>query len=57
MPEHNFKVSLRGDEVSMDAGCGNGHTAMEAYDMLNDEDIIHAVNICEPSIQDLKKRG
>lgn len=49
------RLNLNGNEVFMDAGCGDGHTAMEAHDMLDTEAIIYAVDIYEPSIRDLKK--
>lgn len=49
------RLDLKGDEVFMDAGCGDGHVAMEAYDMMDDAATIYAVDIYEPSIEDLKK--
>lgn len=39
----------------MDAGCGDGHAAMEAYDMMDDDATIYALDIYKPSIEDLKK--
>ena len=49
------RLNLKGNEVFMDAGCGDGHVAMEAYDMMNNDATIYAVDIYEPSIEDLKK--
>jgi ubiquinone/menaquinone biosynthesis C-methylase UbiE len=49
-----LRLNLRGDEVFLDAGCGDGHAAFEAYDIMNDNAIIYAVDIYEPSIQDLE---
>lgn len=49
------RLDLRGDEVFMDAGCGDGHVVMEAYDMMDDAATIYAVDIYEPSIEDLEK--
>lgn len=49
------RLNLKGNEVFMDAGCGDGHVAMEAYDMLGDDAIIYAVDVFEPSIEDMKK--
>ena len=48
------KLNLNGNEVFLDAGCGDGHTAFEAYDIMNKNAIIYALDIYEPSIQDLE---
>jgi ubiquinone/menaquinone biosynthesis C-methylase UbiE len=48
------RLKLKGDEVFLDAGCGDGHTAFEAYDILNNDAIIYALDIYEPSIQDIE---
>jgi ubiquinone/menaquinone biosynthesis C-methylase UbiE len=50
-----LRLKLKGDEVFLDAGCGDGHTAFEAYDIMNEDAIIYAVDIYEPSIQDLEE--
>lgn len=39
----------------MDVGCGDGHVTMDAYDMMGDDATIYAVDVYEPSIEDLKK--
>ena len=39
----------------MDAGCGDGHAALEAIDILDDDAVIYAVDIYGPSIEDLVK--
>lgn len=49
------RLNLKGDEVFMDAGCGDGHVAMEAYDMLGEEATIYAVDVFGPSIEDMQK--
>lgn len=48
------RLNLKGNEVFMDAGCGDGHVAMEAYDMMDDTSRIYAVDIYGPSIEDLE---
>ncbi|PKL66656.1 MAG: SAM-dependent methyltransferase [Methanobacteriales archaeon HGW-Methanobacteriales-1] len=49
------RLNLGGNEVFMDAGCGDGHTALIAQDIMNDEAIIYALDVYEPSIEDLEK--
>ena len=49
------RLNLRGNEVFMDAGCGDGHVVMEAYDMMGDDATIYAVDVFEPSIEDMQK--
>ena len=48
------RLNLKGNEVFLDAGCGDGHTAFEAYDIMDVDAIIYALDIYEPSIQDLE---
>lgn len=48
-------LNLKGDEIFMDAGCGDGHAAMEAVDILNDNAIIYALDVYQPSIDDIVK--
>ena len=50
-----MELGLEGNEVFMDAGCGDGHAAIEAVDILGEDATIYAVDIYEPSIEDLKK--
>ena len=50
-----LRLNLKGNEVLMDAGCGDGHVALEAYDMMDNNAIIYALDIYEPSIKDLKE--
>ena len=50
-----MELGLKGNEVFMDAGCGDGHAALEAVDILDDDATIYAVDIYEPSIEDLQK--
>jgi ubiquinone/menaquinone biosynthesis C-methylase UbiE len=49
------RLKLNGNEVFLDAGCGDGHTAFEAYDILNKDAVIYAVDIYEPSIKDMEE--
>jgi ubiquinone/menaquinone biosynthesis C-methylase UbiE len=49
------RLKLKGNEVFLDAGCGDGHTAFEAYDILNKDAVIYAVDIYEPSIKDMEE--
>lgn len=48
-------LNFNGDETFLDAGCGDGHIAMEALEFLNDDAIIYAIDKYEPSIIDLEK--
>ena len=50
-----MELGLEGNEVFMDAGCGDGHAALEAVEILDDDAIIYGVDIYEPSIEDLQK--
>ena len=50
-----MELGLEGNEVFMDAGCGDGHAAIEAVDILGEDATIYAVDIFEPSIEDLIK--
>ncbi len=49
-----MELGLEGNEVFMDAGCGDGHAAIEAVDILSEDATIYAVDIYEPSIEDLQ---
>lgn len=49
------RLNLKGNEVFMDAGCGDGHVSMEAYDMMGDGAVIYAVDVFGPSIEDMQK--
>lgn len=48
-------LNLKGNEIFMDCGCGDGHIAITVSDILSNESLIYAVDIFEPSIQDLEK--
>ena len=48
-------LDLKGDEVFMDAGCGDGHAAIEALSILNDDSIVYGVDIDEESMEDEEK--
>ncbi len=49
------RLNLEGNEVFLDAGCGDGHVAFEAYDIMDNEAVIYALDIYEPSIIDLEE--
>jgi len=49
------RLNLKGDEIFLDAGCGDGHVAMEAHNILNKNATIYALDIYKPSIEDLEK--
>lgn len=49
------RLNLNGDEVIMDAGCGDAHLAIDAKEMMNDDAKIYALDVFEPSIEDLNK--
>lgn len=47
------ELELKGNEVFMDAGCGDGHTSFEAIDIL-DDGLVYALDVYDKSIEDLK---
>jgi ubiquinone/menaquinone biosynthesis C-methylase UbiE len=49
------RLNLKGDEVFMDAGCGDGHAAIHAQKMLGDDAVVYALDSYQPSIEDLKR--
>ncbi|WP_321423187.1 class I SAM-dependent methyltransferase [uncultured Methanobacterium sp.] len=49
------RLNLKGNEVFMDAGCGDGHVAMIAHDMMDDDATIYALDVYPPSIEDMEK--
>jgi len=49
------RLNLKGNEVFVDAGCGDGHASFIARDMMGDNAIIYALDIYEPSIEDMQK--
>jgi cyclopropane fatty-acyl-phospholipid synthase-like methyltransferase len=49
------KLELKGDEVFMDAGCGDGHVSFLAREVLDDDALIYALDNYEPSIEDLER--
>lgn len=48
------ELNLKGNETLMDAGCGDGHVAIRALDLLP-EGVVYALDVYEPSIEDMKK--
>lgn len=49
------RLDLKGNEVFMDVGCGDGHVSMIAQDMLDDDATIYALDVYQPSIEDMEK--
>ena len=47
------KLDLKGNEVFLDAGCGDGHVSILAQELLDDEALIYALDNYQPSIEDL----
>lgn len=47
------KLELKGNEVFLDAGCGDGHVSILAQELLDDEALIYALDNYQPSIEDL----
>lgn len=48
------ELNLQGNEIFMDAGCGDGHVALKALEYIKDGKV-YALDIYEDSIDDLKK--
>ena len=48
-------LNLKGGEVLLDLGCGDGHLSMEAIDILNEDGTVIAMDMYQPSIIDLHK--
>jgi ubiquinone/menaquinone biosynthesis C-methylase UbiE len=49
------RLNLEVNEVFMDAGCGDGHVAMEAYNLMDDDATIYALDVYGPAIEDLEE--
>lgn len=49
------RLDLKGNEVFMDVGCGDGHVSMIAHNMLDDNTKIYALDVYQPSIEDMEK--
>lgn len=47
-------LDLKGDEVFLDAGCGDGHVALLAQELLDDDAVIYALDSYQPSMEDLE---
>lgn len=48
------ELNLKGDETLMDAGCGDGHVAIKALDLLPDG-VVYALDVYGPSVEDMEK--
>ncbi|MDR0913451.1 MAG: class I SAM-dependent methyltransferase [Methanobrevibacter sp.] len=47
-------LKLKDEDVFIDLGCGDGHVAIEAVKMLNDDSTVIAIDVYKPSIEDLQ---
>jgi len=48
------ELNLKGDEVFMDAGCGDGHNAIKVLEDYNHKGTVYAVDIYDASIEDME---
>lgn len=48
------ELNLKGNETLMDAGCGDGHVAIKALDLLP-EGVVYALDVYKPSVEDMEK--
>ncbi len=48
------ELDLRGDEVFMDAGCGDGHNAIRILEDYNHKGLVYAVDVYDASIEDMQ---
>ncbi|WP_405293638.1 class I SAM-dependent methyltransferase [Methanobrevibacter sp.] len=48
------ELALNGDEVFMDAGCGDGHNAIKVLEDYNHRGCVYAVDIYDASIEDME---
>ena len=49
------ELNLKGSEIIMDAGCGDGHIAIKLLDDYIDSGIVYAVDVYDASIEDMEK--
>lgn len=48
------ELSLNGDEIIMDAGCGDGHNAIKLLEDYNHKGTVYAVDVYDASIEDME---
>ncbi len=48
------ELNLKGNEVFMDAGCGDGHNAIKLLEDYNHKGIVYAVDVYDASIEDME---
>ena len=48
------ELNLKGDEVVMDAGCGDGHNAIKILEGYDHKGLVYAVDIYDASIEDMQ---
>lgn len=49
------ELELNGDEIFMDAGCGDGHIAIKVLEDYNHMGMVYAVDVYDASIEDMEK--
>ena len=49
------ELNLKGDEVFMDAGCGDGHNAIKVVEEYLPNGTVYAVDVYDASIEDMEK--
>lgn len=49
------ELNIQKDDVFMDAGCGDGHIAIEVLDNYIEDGTVYAVDIYDASIEDMEK--
>lgn len=47
------ELNLKGNEVFMDAGCGDGHNAIKIIEDYNHKGLVYAVDVYDASIEDM----
>ena len=47
------ELNLKGNEVFMDAGCGDGHIAIKAVEDYIPDGVVYAIDNYEPSIEEI----
>lgn len=48
------ELNLNGDEILMDAGCGDGHNAIKILEDYNHRGLVYAVDVYHASIEDME---
>ena len=48
------ELNLNGNEIFMDAGCGDGHNAIKVLEDYNHKGLVYAVDVYDASIEDME---